>query len=73
MAEVYSPARMIRGAQRIGLIPTAWALDLAEVDEEGRPHDFDDPRQRKIVEDKLLKGQPVLLILSPMCTAFSSW
>ena len=73
LSEVYSAPRvtaMARRRRKYGIDPGV-ALDLTTVDEHGRPWDFDDPRQRQQAQRLLAEQRPVLLIGSPMCTAFS--
>ena len=45
-------------------------MDLTTCDENGRPWDFDDPRQRAQTRERLRRDKPLVLIGSPMCTAF---
>ena len=74
MAEVYSAPRvtaLARRRSRIGIIP-GLALDLTVIGESGRPWDFNDPTQRSKAERLLDEQKPLLLIGSPMCTAFSN-
>ena len=73
MSEVYSAPRVTDVARRrkkYGIEPGV-ALDLTTVDEQGKPWDFNDPRQRYQAERLLDEQRPMLLIGSPMCTAFS--
>ena len=54
------------------LIP-GFALDPTTVDEEdGTPWDFDDPRKRTKALERVRREAPMLLVGSPMCTAFST-
>lgn len=73
MHEVYSPPRVNRIVVELGKVP-GMSLDLSVVDpEDGMPWDFNNPEKaekaRRIVQDK----RAILLIGSPMCTAFSAW
>ena len=55
------------------LIP-GFALDLTTIDDDdGCAWDFDNPRKRDKAMAKVRDEKPMLLICSPMCTAFSSW
>ncbi len=54
------------------LIP-GFALDLTVADTDGRLWDFDDVVMRDRVRKRLLDERPMLLVGSPMCTAFSTW
>ena len=70
MAEVYSPPRVTRMAEQMGL-RAGWALDLTTCDDDGGLWDFDQLEMRNRAIRKLLKDKPILLIRSPMCTAYS--
>ncbi len=52
-----------------GLFPGV-AMDLTTNDECGKLWDFDDPKQRQKAREKLRDDKPLILIGSPMCTAF---
>ena len=54
------------------LIP-GFALDLTTADSDGRPWDFDQKAMRDRAMQKLRTEKPLLLVGSPMCTAFSTW
>ena len=45
-------------------------MDLTTNDEDGRPWDFDNAEQRSKAREQLRRDQPLVLIGSPMCTAF---
>ncbi len=45
-------------------------MDLTTCDDQGRPWDFDDYRQRARARELLRRDKPMVLIGSPMCTAF---
>ena len=71
--EAYSPPRVTDVATAMGLIP-GMAFDLTTNDpDDGLPWDFNNPdeaeKSMRIIEGK----RAILLIGSPMCTAFSSW
>ena len=61
---------LARRRKKYGIEPGV-ALDLTTTDEIGKAWDFNDPRQRRRAEQLLDEQQPLLLIGSPMCTAFS--
>ena len=74
VAEVYSPPRVTAAAGRLpkyGLQP-GLALDITVDDDTGKPYDFSIKSQREKAERKLDEQQPLLLIGTPMCTAFSA-
>ena len=54
------------------LIP-GFALDLTTCDSDGASWDFDMKHMRDRAMSKLKNEKPLLLIGSPMCTAFSTW
>ena len=71
VAEVYSPPRIIKMAQEIGL-RAGWSLDLTTYDEYGRQWDFNNAQMRNAAVRKVLTDKPILLIGSPMCGPFSA-
>ena len=75
VSEIYSPPRVTAAAKllpELRLIP-GFALDLTTVNERGEPWNFD----LKVMRDEALRRvrdeRPLLLVGSPMCTAFSTW
>ena len=71
VSEVYSPPRVTEVAEATGL-RAGWALDLTVNKPDGTPWDLS-VEANKGEARKLLKAQaPHLLILSPMCAAFSA-
>ena len=73
VAEVYSAPRVSAAAGRLpkyGMM-TGLALDITIDDDTGQPYDFSIKAQRDKAEALIDAQQPVLLIGSPMCTAFS--
>ena len=75
VSEIYSPPRVTAAAKllpELKLIP-GFALDLTVADTDGRLWDFDDVVMRDRVRKRLLDERPMLLVGSPMCTAFSTW
>lgn len=75
VSEVYSPPRvsdLARRMPRYGLAP-GFALDLTTTDDNGVPWDFTKKSHRDRAEALLEEQRPMLLIGSPVCTAFSSW
>ena len=74
VSEIYSPPRVTAAAKllpELRCVP-GFALDLTTVDESGRPWDFDIADNRKRAREMVLSQKPMLLIGSPMCTAFSA-
>ena len=69
VAEIYSPPRITALLPGYGLYPGV-AMDITTNDEDGRPWDFNDPRQRQRARDRLRADRPLVLVGSPMCTAF---
>ena len=72
IAEVYSPARIIEMAKKMGL-REGWALDLTTRDRDGKLSDFDCPETRNRAVRRVLSDEPTLLVGSPMCTEFCPW
>ena len=75
LSEIYSPPRVSAIAKlcpSYGILP-GFALDLTTQDEDGRSWDFDDEEMRARAWKKLTTEQPLVLVGSPMCTAFSAW
>ena len=73
VSEIYSAPRvtaMARRRKKYGIEPGV-ALDLTTSDDQGRPWDFSDPRARQRAKELFEQERPLLLIGSPMCTAFS--
>ena len=71
-AEVYSPPRITKIASDMGLRP-AWALDLTTVDpDDGQHWDFTRACMRQKALELLERDQPLLVLVSPMCGAFSA-
>lgn len=69
-AEVYSPPRVAEMARKMGL-KAGWSLDITTTDHDGRKRDSNDTEMRNRAVRKLFKDEPLLLIGSPMCFAFS--
>ncbi len=74
--EIYSPPRVtaeIRRQRHRYLLP-GFAFDLTTVDhDDGEPWDFTRKDKREKARALLRRQRPLLLIGSPMCTAFSTW
>ena len=70
VAEVYSPSRVTDMARQMGL-RAGWALDITTQDVDGREWDFNQLAMRNRAVRKVLEDKPLLLVGSPMCTAFS--
>ena len=75
MSAVYSPPRVTAATKllpELRLIP-GFALDLITADADGALWDFN----MKVMRDRAMKRvkeeRPMLLVGSPMCTAFSTW
>ena len=69
MAEIYSPPRVAALLPKDGLYPGV-SMDITTNDETGKPWDFDDAGQRSKAGERLRRDKPMVLIGSPMCTAF---
>ena len=54
------------------IIP-GFALDLTTADADGLAWDFDEKEMRDRALERVRREQPMLLVGSPMCTAFSTW
>ena len=75
VSEIYSPPRVSAVAKlcpSFGILP-GFALDLTTHDSDGRHWDFDEEDMRARAWAKVKSEEPLLLIGSPMCTAFSAW
>ena len=76
VSEVYSPPRITREIARTrpAHLSPGLALDLTVNDpDDGKPWDFSIPAKRIKARQLLQRTKPMLLIGSPMCTAFSTW
>ena len=56
----------------LGVIP-GFALDLTTADADGKLWHFDNREMRDRAMERVRREKPMLLIGSPMCTAFSTW
>ena len=75
VSEIYSPPRVTAAAKllpELKIIP-GFALDLTTADSDGRHWDFDDKTMRDRALQRVREERPLLLVGSPMCTAFSTW
>ena len=70
VAEIYNPPRVTAMARSMGM-RAGWSLDLTTQDSDGRRWDFNELEMRNRAIRKIAKDQPLFLIGSPMCTAFS--
>ena len=70
ITEIYSPSRVNGVAGKLRLIPGT-SLDLTTTDENGDPWDFNVKSMRDKAEKIVRSKGALLLIGSPMCTAFS--
>ena len=75
VSELYSAPRVTDAARRharFGILP-GLGLDLTGTDEDGGlPWDFNEPKKREKAERLIEAQRPVLLICTPMRTAFSN-
>jgi hypothetical protein len=75
ISEIYSPPRVAAAAKllpELRIIP-GFSLNLTVADHEGRRGDFDGKEMRDRARKKVIEERPMLLVGSPMCTAFSTW
>ncbi len=76
VSEIYSPPRVtaeIKRSRNKHLLP-GFAFDLTVVDpDDGQPWDFTRRDKREKARAMLRRQRPLLLIGSPMCTAFCTW
>ena len=75
MSEIYSPPQ-VSAVPKLCLsygILAGIAPDLTTNDHDGRCWDFDEEEMRKRAWANIEEEQPMLLIGSPMCTAFRAW
>ncbi len=70
VSEIYSPPRVTQVAGEYGLAKGT-AFDLTTCDADGQYWDFDQKDRRAQAFEDIRKEQPILIIGSPMCTAFS--
>ena len=76
VAELYSPPRIVQeaGLRSYGgrRLRPGWSLDLTVDDPEtGKPWDLSDGKIRTKVVHLITEGKPFMLVMLPMCTAFS--
>ena len=75
VSEIYSPPRVTAACKllpELKIIP-GFALDLTTADSDGKLWDFDDVVMRERALKRVREEKPLLLVGSPMCTAFSTW
>ena len=71
VSEVYSPPRVTSMAKKMRLVP-GMTFDLTVDDpDDGQPWDFNDDGKRAKAKELVRSRKSLLLILSPMCAAFS--
>ena len=70
VSEAYSPKRVTGMAEKMGMIP-GLAMDLTTCDQFGNPWDFNVPAMRAKGEKIVKSKSALLLVVSPMCAAFS--
>ena len=68
--EVYSPKRVTGMGDMLGLMQ-GMALDLTNCDEDGNAWDFTKKAMRDKAEQMIIDKKALLVIGSPMCSAFS--
>ena len=69
VAEVYSPPMVVEMANKMGL-RGGWGLDLTTTDDDELPWDFNSLKMRNRAVRKLTRDKPLVIIGSPMCTAY---
>jgi hypothetical protein len=75
VSEIYSPPRVtaaIKLLPELRLIP-GFALDLTTADSDFKLWDFDSKEMCERAMRKVKEDRSLLLVGSPMCTAFSTW
>ena len=75
VSEIYSPPRVTAATKllpELKIIP-GFALDLATADVDGKLWDFDSKIMRNRAMQRVKDERPMVLVGSPMCTAFSTW
>ena len=75
ISELYSPPRisaLARELPQYGIAP-GLALDLTTTNSRGEPWDFSKKAMRDEAERLVDEQAPLLLVGTPMCTAFSTW
>ena len=75
VSEIHSPPRATAAAKllpELRCVP-GFALDLTVKDENGMAWDFDVAENRRRARERVEVEKPLLLVGSPMCTAFSAW
>ena len=75
VSEIYSPPRATKMLEKLPSqeVAPGFALDLTTVDENGEPWDFCRKDMTEKARKLLIKTEPILLVGSPECKAFSSW
>ena len=70
ITEIYSPRRVVEIAEKMGL-QGGLSMDITTKDDAGNYWDFNDVKMREKARNYIIKNKPLLLIGSPMCTAYS--
>ena len=70
VTEIYALVRVNGIAEKLGILP-GMSLDLTTLDEDGKPWDFNLREKRERAIKLIRERKAMLLIGSPMCTAFS--
>ncbi len=79
VSEIYSPPRVTAMLRTTSSLPSqrlvpGFALDLTCTDpDDGLPWDFDDAAKREKARQLIRDVRPMVLIGSPMCTAWCTW
>ena len=75
VSELYAPPRVTAATSllpELKIIP-GFALDLTTADADGRLWDLDEAELRDRAQKRIAEERPMLLVGSPMRTAFSKW
>ena len=75
VSEIYSPPRVTKYAKllpSLGIAP-GFAIDLTTCNEKGEPWDLDSIEKQKEAERLIDQTKPMVLVGSPMCTAYCAW
>ena len=75
VSEIYSPPRATELLKRMPRdeVAPGFALDLTTTNSEGQRWDFDRKEMRDKARQLVMETEPILLIGSPMRTAFCTW
>ena len=75
MSEIYPPPRVAAAIKHLPelRLMSGFSLDLTTADSDGCLWDFDSKMMRDRALKRIKEERPMLLVGSPMCTAFSTW